>query len=154
MKFQKHCSTNQRQTSGAQLRRLLPLPAALIAAIAPLHNVYADAEPSTSSGLEEIVVTATKRNENLQDVPMSVNVLTEQDIQRAGILRPGDFLKSIPNITFQEDSTGENFVNIRGQTSSRNSDPNVAIVVDGDEVLVTTMAGAQKVGKLSGAVNQ
>jgi mannose-1-phosphate guanylyltransferase len=27
-------------------------------------------------------------------------------------------------------------------------------VVDGDEVLVTTMAGAQKVGKLSGAVNQ
>jgi mannose-1-phosphate guanylyltransferase/mannose-6-phosphate isomerase len=30
----------------------------------------------------------------------------------------------------------------------------VAIVVDGDEVLVTTMAGAQKVGKLSGAVNQ
>jgi mannose-1-phosphate guanylyltransferase/mannose-6-phosphate isomerase len=30
----------------------------------------------------------------------------------------------------------------------------VAVVVDGDEVLVTTMAGAQKVGKLSGAVNQ
>ena len=30
----------------------------------------------------------------------------------------------------------------------------IAIVVDGDEVLVTTMAGAQKVGKLSGAVNQ
>ena len=30
----------------------------------------------------------------------------------------------------------------------------VAVVIDGDEVLVTTMAGAQKVGKLSGAVNQ
>ena len=30
----------------------------------------------------------------------------------------------------------------------------VAVVVDGNEVLVTTMAGAQKVGKLSGAVNQ
>ena len=30
----------------------------------------------------------------------------------------------------------------------------IAVVVDGDEVLVTTMAGAQKVGKLSGAVNQ
>jgi mannose-1-phosphate guanylyltransferase len=31
---------------------------------------------------------------------------------------------------------------------------NVAIVVDGDEVLVTTMDGAQKVGKLGGAANQ
>jgi hypothetical protein len=30
----------------------------------------------------------------------------------------------------------------------------VAIVVDGDEVLVTTMAGAQKVGKLGGAAKQ
>jgi mannose-1-phosphate guanylyltransferase len=30
----------------------------------------------------------------------------------------------------------------------------IAVVVDGDEVLVTTMAGAQKVGKLGGAVNQ
>jgi len=31
---------------------------------------------------------------------------------------------------------------------------NVVVVVDGDEVLVTTMAGAQKVGKLDGAANQ
>ena len=30
----------------------------------------------------------------------------------------------------------------------------IAVVVDGDEVLVTSMAGTQKVGKLSGAVNQ
>jgi hypothetical protein len=30
----------------------------------------------------------------------------------------------------------------------------IAIVIDGDDVLVTTMAGAQKVGKLAGATNQ
>lgn len=82
-------------------------------------------------GLEEIIVTATKRSENLKDVPITISVLTAKDIEAAGVVRTRDFLGSIPNVTLQEDDTGENFINIRGQTSSRNSDPNVAIVMDG-----------------------
>ena len=81
-------------------------------------------------GLEEIIVTATKRSENLKDVPITISVLTAKDIEAAGVVRTRDFLGSIPNVTLQEDDTGENFINIRGQTSSRNSDPNVAIVMD------------------------
>lgn len=79
----------------------------------------------------EIVVTATKRNENLTKVPISVSVFTEQAINAAGITRPTDFLSSVPNVTFIEDNAGEAYINIRGQTSVRNSDPNVAIVIDG-----------------------
>ncbi|MDO8862280.1 TonB-dependent receptor [Haliea sp. E1-2-M8] len=94
-------------------------------------SLSATAQNERVVALEEVVVTATKRSESLQDVPMTITVLTEEDIRQAGITKPSDFLNSIPNVTFLQDSTGESFVNIRGQTSSRNSDPNVAIVVDG-----------------------
>lgn len=81
--------------------------------------------------IEEIFVTGTKRDQKLEDVPASVSVLTAQDIQAAGIKRPKDFLSTIPNVTFIEDNAGEVYVNIRGQTAVRNSDPNVAVVIDG-----------------------
>ncbi|MFA5493715.1 MAG: TonB-dependent receptor [Porticoccaceae bacterium] len=64
-------------------------------------------------------------------MPISVSVYTEAEIQAAGISRPADFLSRSPNVTFIEDNAGEAYINIRGQTSVRNSDPNVAIVIDG-----------------------
>ncbi|MGE6694765.1 TonB-dependent receptor [Sphingobium limneticum] len=93
----------------------------------------ASAQPAQSrtNTLEDIVVTATKRNENLVKVPISVSVVTEAAIAERGITRPADFLSSTPNVTFVEDNAGEAYINIRGQTSVRNSDPNVAIVIDG-----------------------
>lgn len=80
---------------------------------------------------DEIVVTATKRNEALEKVPIQVSVFTDQAIKAAGITRAANFLGSVPNVTFIEDNAGEAYVNIRGQTAVRNSDPNVAFVVDG-----------------------
>jgi iron complex outermembrane receptor protein len=93
-------------------------------------------EPSSqaavdSAGLDEIIVTATKRNENLVKVPISMTVLTESGIVAAGIVLPSDFLTATPNVTFIQDNAGEAYINIRGQTSVRNSDPNVGIVIDG-----------------------
>ncbi len=86
---------------------------------------------SQQNGVPDIVVTATKRNESLVKVPISVSVVTEAAIAERGITRPADFLASTPNVTFVEDNAGEAYINIRGQTSVRNSDPNVAIVIDG-----------------------
>lgn len=93
----------------------------------------AQTAPATdgSTGIEEIIVTATKRDENLVQVPISVSVVTELAIAERGITRPADFLGTTPNVTFIEDNAGEAYINIRGQTSVRNSDPNVAIVIDG-----------------------
>ncbi len=84
-----------------------------------------------ANNADDIIVTATKRNENLVKVPISVSVFTEAAIAERGISRPADFLSSTPNVTFVEDNAGEAYINIRGQTSVRNSDPNVAIVIDG-----------------------
>src|SRR3546814_9818791 len=71
------------------------------------------------TGVEYILVTATKRNENLIDVPISMSVLTETAITSAGIDRASEFLSNIPTVTFIEDNAGEVYVNIRDRKSTR-----------------------------------
>lgn len=95
----------------------------------PIMLAALSANAQKNNPVEEVVVTGTKRDQALQDVPSSVNVLTESDIAEAGIKRPKDFLATVPNVTFIEDNAGEVYVNIRGQTAVRNSDPNVAVVI-------------------------
>ncbi|MEH6759097.1 MAG: TonB-dependent receptor [Parasphingorhabdus sp.] len=113
------------------------LNAASLAAItlAQFFTVSAQAQTADSdarsAGSDEIVVTATKRDEALEKVPIAVSVMTEAALNEQGISRASDFLDSTPNVTFIEDNAGEAYINIRGQTSVRNSDPNVAIVIDG-----------------------
>lgn len=56
--------------------------------------------PSSDSGaaLEEITVTATKRNENQQDVPVSISVFTAADLKAAGVFQTSDLNNSMPNL--------------------------------------------------------
>jgi len=85
-----------------------------------------------SSEPEEIVVTARKRDESFRDVPMSVSVFTEQAIESAGIQKPGDFISLVPNMTLVEtQNAGNAFVVVRGVSQARNSEPSVAVLVDG-----------------------
>ena len=93
--------------------------------------------------LEEVVVTARKRSENLQDVPASVVAFTANDIERAGIKSARDFVNLTPNVSMVEtQNIAFSFVNIRGLSQVRNVDPTVAVVVDG--VLQTTSLGFSK----------
>ena len=107
---------------------------------------FAQSEAQSSAGgmiLEEIVVTARKRSENLQDVPASVVAFTENDIERAGIRSARDFVNLTPNMSMVEtQNIAFAFVNIRGLSQVRNVDPTVAVVVDG--VLQTTSLGFSK----------
>jgi len=82
--------------------------------------------------LEEIVVTAEARAENLQDVPVAVTAFSAQDIADAGIESTADFIALTPNVSFDDSFTvGNSFVAIRGVTQINNADSPVAIVVDG-----------------------
>lgn len=103
------------------------------AAMAGVACGAAAATPSApGTALDEIVVTSTRREEKLIEVPASVQVFTEESIQQAGITRPQDYLNLTPNVTFiQSNHAGEAFVNIRGQTSVRQSESAVAVVIDG-----------------------
>lgn len=85
-----------------------------------------------TSEMEEVVVTARKRDESYQDVPVTINVFTETMIEDAGIERPGDFIALVPNMTLVEtQNAGNAFVVVRGISQARNSEPSVAVLVDG-----------------------
>ncbi len=82
--------------------------------------------------LEEVLVTAQKRVESLQDVPISVQTLTGQNIQDAGIQNRGDLSASVPNVNISEGFAGET-ISIRGFGSGGNPsfEQAVATFIDG-----------------------
>jgi iron complex outermembrane recepter protein len=85
-----------------------------------------------TDALEEIVVTARKRDESYRDVPVTVDVFTAQAIESAGIRSPADFIALVPNMTLVEtQNAGNAFVVVRGISQARNSEPSVAVLVDG-----------------------
>jgi len=85
-----------------------------------------------STEMEEVIVTARKRDESFHDVPVTVNVFTEALVKDAGIQRPADFIQMVPNMTLVEtQNAGNAFVVVRGISQARNSEPSVAVQVDG-----------------------
>ncbi len=89
--------------------------------------------PSAASGeIEEVVVTARKRAEKIEEVPAAVTAFTAQEIEDAGITNTRDFIAATPNVELVEtQQVGTAFVIIRGIEQARNSEPSVATVVDG-----------------------
>lgn len=89
---------------------------------------------SFAAPLEEVIVTGLKRDQSFMNVPVSVQVFGEDEIQEAGITNPQDYLSLVPNVTFINaglNHQGEFFVNIRGQASVRQSESAIAVVIDG-----------------------
>ncbi len=71
------------------------------------------AQTAASDKLDEIIVTATKRAERLQDVPISISVLTAEDIDRRGLVHAADYLRGIPGAN-QTESVYAQTITIRG----------------------------------------
>jgi len=113
----------------ATLRRILPVLAALPGAAWFSTPVWAQ---SQATALEEVIVTARKRDETFLNAPVSVDVFTEKTIEAAGIQRPADFIAMVPNMQLVEtQNAGTSFVVLRGISQARNSEPSVAVLVDG-----------------------
>ena len=85
------------------MRRMM-FPLALAAVIV----VTAEPAWAQTESLGEIVVTARKRDETFRDVPITVNVFTEQSIKSAGIEKPADFIALVPNMTLVETQNAGN----------------------------------------------
>ena len=92
-------------------------------------------QPQVHSGganLEEVIVSARKREESVLDVPVAINVFTAADIEAAGIQTPQDFISLTPNMSLvQTQNQGTSFVTVRGISQARNSEPSVAVLIDG-----------------------
>jgi iron complex outermembrane receptor protein len=101
---------------------------------APARSASAAAAPTTSGGLEEVIVTGTKRAENIQSVPASVFVVTAASMERANIRDFDDLVKIAPSLTITKTSQpANNSINIRGigtYAYSIATESSVAVVVD------------------------
>lgn len=87
---------------------------------------------TAGQGIADIVVTAQRRNERLQDVPIQVAAFSSETIENAGISSSQDFVSLVPNITLDESFTYLNsFIVVRGVTEINNADSPVAVIVDG-----------------------
>jgi iron complex outermembrane receptor protein len=100
--------------------------------------VYAQTPPSagpdSSNALQEIIVTAQRRAENLQNVPISVVARSGDDLQNSGVFNGADLQNIVPSLSIQPSTNGATFVNIRGvglyQTNPASSN-GVAFYQDG-----------------------
>lgn len=82
--------------------------------------------------IEEIIVTAERREANLQDTPVAVTAFSASDITEAGIQTTQDFIAMTPNVSFDDSFTvGNSFVTVRGVAQINNADSPMAIVIDG-----------------------
>ncbi len=90
-------------------------------------------EPSASRLVEEIVVTAQKREENLQEVPITINAFSGEKLDAFGVESTADLQKITPGLTYTY-SYGYSVVFIRGVGTDAflpNADPSVATYIDG-----------------------
>src|SRR5262245_42364150 len=110
----------------------------------PLQSVRAEDPPPVKSGsdkeaVEEILVTARKKEEKLQDTPVSVTAMTSEKLDAAQVTDLSQVQDNAPNITFDTSAplTGSSSaasIYMRGIGSSEfalSSDPGVGIYVDG-----------------------
>ncbi len=95
----------------------------------------AGAPTAKSRGLEEIVVRARKRDEFLEDTPVSVTALSSERLRIAGVTRIDEIGRMIPNLVFTRSFTGVDAeIKIRGVGTSAIDgifDPGVGIYIDG-----------------------
>ncbi len=97
-----------------------------LAAVLPVIPAYAETTevPSTapesvsadnaSSGGNEILITARRRNENLQDVPIAVSVVGGEEISRTGSYNIGRLQQLQPSLQFYTSNPRNSAINIRG----------------------------------------
>jgi iron complex outermembrane recepter protein len=123
--------------------RIIGLLAVTVLAAIALPRVAPAQQAQAEADIDEVIVTARKREESYRDVPVTISVFTEAAIQAAGIEKPSDFIALVPNMTLVEtQNAGNAFVVVRGVSQARNSEPSVAVLVDG--VLETNPAEFNK----------
>ena len=103
-----------------------------------------------SSGVPTIIVTAQRRNEDLQDVPISVQALGEEGLSQLNIDTFEDYLDQLPTVTAGGSGPGQSTIYIRGLASTTpylttagvaGLAPNVALYLDDQPKTVQAHSG-------------
>src|ERR1700761_6422315 len=109
---------------------------------APKSGTAAD---SSTPVLDELVVTATKREESLRDIPMTVSAVTANQLQATGpVESTGDLLRTIPGVRFNNlQAPNLSEISIRGSGTERatGADSGVGLFVNGAYAGSSTLGG-------------
>ena len=115
------------------------------AAVLTVPAALAQEEAGSARAIEEITVTASRREERLQAVPIAVSAMSGEKLRELGIDSFEDYVALLPGVNAQGQSPGKQEIFMRGVTAGRNSavrlsgisgEPSVAIYLD--ETPVTT----------------
>ena len=110
--------------------RLLTLSSAALATTISASPVYSQSDGTNF--VDEIIVTARRKSESLQDAPGSITAITSDTLEKAGVQRAGDFLSLTPGVTLVNSAeVGDTQVNIRGINGARDAENSFAFVIDG-----------------------
>ena len=117
-----------------------PITAAIAAALYPGTSANAQgAEAPGAEGnlLEEVIVTATKRAVNMQDIPVSVQALTQETLAALGARTMEDFTRFVPAVNVVSRGAGQSTVVFRGAITSSSFLAQATSSVYLDEISVT-----------------
>lgn len=112
-------------------RYALLLSTAVTAVAGILHAAPAFAQQAANEdavAVQEIVVTAQKRSERLQDVPLSITALDGSSLSQQNLVSIQDYASRVPGLNYS--GTQQSQIAIRGVTTGSGTNPTVAIIVD------------------------
>jgi iron complex outermembrane receptor protein len=96
-------------------------------------------EDQPTAGISEVVVTAQRRSESIQDVPITVQAITGEQMKQLGVVSFNDLMKYTPNVTFSGNGPGTGNIFLRGLGGSGSGNqsqsttapfPNVGLYLD------------------------
>lgn len=101
---------------------LPPATVALVFCGACPATAQAPSGTSARPVLEEVIVTASRREEYVQDVPLSIQVMTGAELERLGRDSFQDYLLTVPGVSFRDQGNGAKRVGLRGVSNLAGSD--------------------------------
>ena len=87
-------------------------------ALAITTNAAAQETPTETYG-NDIIVTATKRDTSIQDIPFSINAQTAEDIQKSGAVTLEDLSRNVAGLSVQNLGPGQSQVSVRGVSAGQ-----------------------------------
>ncbi|HEX5776344.1 MAG TPA: TonB-dependent receptor [Caulobacteraceae bacterium] len=94
---------------------------------------FAQAASGGGAEVEALIVTAQKREEDIQDVPIAISAFSQEDLTRSQVAGGPDLITQIPNFTFTKTNFTGYSIQIRGigtQAISATTDPAVAVALN------------------------
>jgi outer membrane receptor protein involved in Fe transport len=102
--------------------KISKLSYAVVAALATTSVYAQEAAPKAGkASIETIEVTATKRSESIQDIPVSVTALNGEALENLGVDNFQEYVEFLPNVTFQGTGPGQNEIYIRGAATTQSN---------------------------------